>query len=113
MPSLVQARAGPASAPPGAYAPLAVEWSVDMVVVKKARTRRAIEGVRGAWCQLRLIPDWGQELLPSVLLTAFPWGWVNNKPRARLSPSIQYAYAVRKELFLSMEELKPRNSDSH
>ena len=41
MPSLVQARAGPASAPPGVYAPLAVEWSVDMVVVKKARTRRA------------------------------------------------------------------------
>ena len=43
-----------------------------------------------------MIPDWGQELqLPSVLLTAFPWGWVNNKPRARLSPSIQCAHAVR------------------
>ena len=59
MPSLVQARAGPASAPPGAYAPLAVEWSVDMVVVKKARTRRA-RGRRGSLASVAMIPDWGQ-----------------------------------------------------
>ena len=30
-----------------------------------------------------------------ILLTAFPWGWINNKPRARLSPFIQCAHAVR------------------